>query len=139
MISSGGLAILAYVLAIISADLKSIRSAEKASLLTVSIVLLFAFPAWMYYHERCGKPVLVLNKMWNNVPFTSTCIMVALSYGVMNSIELLSSLYYVLFQEVQHASMLAIFLYLLPNLTNGVLLQIFVGLRKAGKVGLKRE
>ncbi|CAN9224048.1 unnamed protein product [Alternaria alternata] len=95
MISSGGLAILAYVLAIISADLTSIRSAETASLLAVSIVLLFAFPAWMHYRERCGKPALVPNK---------------------------------LFQEVQHASTLATSLYLLPNLTTGVLIQIFVGL-----------
>ncbi|RYO30403.1 hypothetical protein AA0111_g5567 [Alternaria arborescens] len=125
MISSGGLAILAYVLAIISADLTSIRSAETASLLAVSIVLLFAFPAWMHYRERCGKPALVPNKLWNNLPFTSTCIMVALSYGVMNSIELFSSLY---FQEVQHASTLATSLYLLPNLTTGVLIQVFVGL-----------
>ncbi|CAG5160146.1 uncharacterized protein ALTATR162_LOCUS5748 [Alternaria atra] len=125
LISSGGLAILAYVLAIISADLTSIRSAETASLLAVSMLLLFAFPAWMHYRERCGKPALVPNKLWSNLPFTSTCIMVALSYGVMNSIELFSSLY---FQEVQHASMLATSLYLLPNLTTGVLLQIFVGL-----------
>jgi MFS family permease len=110
LISSGGLAILAYVLAyvlyplstvfedkltpyrIISADLASIRSAETASLLAVSILLLFAFPAWMHYRERCGKPALVPNKLWSNLPFTSTCIMVALSYGVMNSIELFSSL-----------------------------------------------
>ena len=77
---------------IISADLTSIRSAETASLLAVSIVLLFAFPAWMHYRERCGKPALVPNNLWNNLPFTSTCIIVALSYGVMNSIELFSSL-----------------------------------------------
>jgi hypothetical protein len=77
---------------IISADLASIRSAETASLLAVSILLLFAFPAWMHYRERCGKPALVPNKLWSNLPFTSTCIMVALSYGVMNSIELFSSL-----------------------------------------------
>jgi len=110
MISSGGLAILAYVLAyvflffsshtgqaltvrsIISADLTSIRSAETASLLVVSILLLCAFPAWMHYRERHGKTALVPNKLWNNLPFASTCIMVALSYGVMNSIELFSSL-----------------------------------------------
>ncbi|KAI4705608.1 hypothetical protein J4E81_000492 [Alternaria sp. BMP 2799] len=125
MISSGGLAILAYVLAIISADLASIRSAETASLLTISILLLCAFPAWMHYRERRGKTALVPNKLWNSLPFTSTCIMVALSYGVMNSIELFSSLY---FQEVQHASMLATSLYLLPNLLAGVLIQISVGL-----------
>ena len=109
MISSGGLAILAYVLAyvvpihrptpieltacsIISADLTSIRSAETASLLTISMLLLCAFPAWMHYRERCGKTALVPNKLWNSLPFASTCIMVALSYGVMNSIELFSSL-----------------------------------------------
>jgi len=109
MISSGGLAILAYVLAyvvpihrltpieltahsIISADLASIRSAETASLLVVSILLLCAFPVWMHYRERRGKTALVPNKLWNSLPFASTCIMVALSYGVMNSIELFSSL-----------------------------------------------
>ncbi|KAH6882116.1 major facilitator superfamily domain-containing protein [Alternaria rosae] len=125
MISSGGLAILAYVLAIISADLASIRSAEAASLLAISVLLLCAFPAWMHYRERSGKTALVPNKIWNSLPFTSTCIMVALSYGVMNSIELFSSLY---FQEVQHASILATSLYLLPNLLAGVLIQISVGL-----------
>ncbi|KAI4682047.1 uncharacterized protein J4E88_004935 [Alternaria novae-zelandiae] len=112
-------------LAIISADLTSIRSAKTASLLAISILLLCAFPAWMHYRERRGKTALVPNKLWNSLPFTSTCIMVALSYGVMNSIELFSSLY---FQEVQHASMLATSLYLLPNLLAGVLIQISVGL-----------
>jgi hypothetical protein len=77
---------------ILSADLTKIRSAETATLLAISIVLLLAFPAWMHYRERVGKPALVPNKLWKNIPFTSTCIMVALSYGVMNSIELFSSL-----------------------------------------------
>ncbi|KAF1943304.1 MFS general substrate transporter [Clathrospora elynae] len=125
IISSGGLAILAYVLAILSADLTNIRSAETASLISISVVLLLAFPAWMRYRERAGKPALVPNKLWKTLPFTSTCIMVALSYGVMNSIELFSSLY---FQEVQHASTLTTSLYLLPNLVIGVLINIFVGM-----------
>ncbi|KAJ4356985.1 hypothetical protein N0V95_002857 [Ascochyta clinopodiicola] len=124
MISGGGLAILAYVLAILSADLATIRSAETATLLAVSIVLLLAFPAWMHYRKRVNKPALVPNTLWRNIPFTSTCIMVALSYGVMNSIETFSSLY---FQEIQQATPLTTSLYLLPNLTTGVLLNILVG------------
>ncbi|KAH6643766.1 major facilitator superfamily domain-containing protein [Boeremia exigua] len=124
IISSGGLAILAYVLAILSADLTTIRSAETISLLTVSVVLLLAFPAWMRYRERTNKSALVPNKLWKNIPFTSTCIMVALSYGVMNSIELFSSLY---FQEIQKATPLTTSLYLLPNLGAGVLINILVG------------
>ena len=78
----------------------------------------------MRYRERMNKPALVPNKLWNNVPFTATCVMVALSYGVMNSIELFSSLY---FQEIQHATPLTTSLYLLPNLATGVLLNILVG------------
>ncbi|KAF2032144.1 MFS general substrate transporter [Setomelanomma holmii] len=123
IISSGGLAILACILAILSADLSSIHSAETASLLTISIILFLAFPAWMHYRERTNKPALVPNKIWKNMPFASTCIMVALSYGVMNSIELFSSLY---FQEVQHASTLTTSLYLLPNLSAGVVINIIV-------------
>lgn len=109
---------------ILSADLTTIRSAETATLLAVSIVLLFAFPVWMRYRSRTNKPALVPNKLWKNIPFTSTCIMVALSYGVMNSIELFSSLY---FQEVQQATPLTTSLYLLPNLATGVVIQILVG------------
>ncbi|KAJ4403822.1 hypothetical protein N0V91_006335 [Didymella pomorum] len=124
MISSGGLAILAYVLAILSADLTTIRSAETITLLALSTVLLLAFPFWMRYRERMNKPALVPNKLWRNIPFAATCIMVALSYGVMNSIELFSSLY---FQEIQHATPLTTSLYLLPNLATGVLLNILVG------------
>lgn len=78
----------------------------------------------MRYRERASKPALVPNSLWKNTPFTSTCIMVALSYGVMNSIELFSSLY---FQEIQQATPLTTSLYLLPNLATGVLLNILVG------------
>jgi MFS family permease len=78
----------------------------------------------MRYRTNTGKAALVPNKLWFNLPFTSTCIMVALSYGVMNSIELFSSLY---FQEIQHASTLTTSLYLLPNLGVGVIINIGVG------------
>ncbi|KAH7075240.1 major facilitator superfamily domain-containing protein [Paraphoma chrysanthemicola] len=125
IISSGGLAIFAYVLAILSADLVSIGSAETISLLVLSIVLLLAFPVWMRFRTLSNKPALVPNKLWTNMAFTSTCIMVAVSYGVMNSVELFSSLY---FQEVQHASALTTSLYLLPNLCAGVVINITVGL-----------
>lgn len=109
---------------ILSADLTTIRSPGTASLLALSIVLLLAFPFWMRYRGRANRPALVPNKLWKNTPFSSTCIMVALSYGVMNSIELFSSLY---FQEIQQATPLTTSLYLLPNLGAGVLLNILVG------------
>ncbi|KAF2438742.1 MFS general substrate transporter [Karstenula rhodostoma CBS 690.94] len=125
VIASGGLAILAYVLAILSADLSTIRSAETASLLAVSLALLLAFPAWVHFQTRAGRPALIPNSLWENVPFSSTCIIVALSYGVINSSEIFASLY---FQEVQNASTLTTSLYLLPNLVTGVFINLTVGL-----------
>lgn len=124
LISSSGLALLAYVLAILSADLTSIHSPLTATLLALGLLLVLAFPAWMHHRTSRSLPALVPNALWTNSHFTATCIMVALTVGVINSIELFSSLY---FQEIQHASTLATSLYLLPNLTTAVLINVFIG------------
>jgi MFS family permease len=124
IISSTGLALLAYILALLSADLTTIRTPTTIALLTTSILLLAAFPCWMHHRTRTHRPALVPNALWSNIPFTSTCIMVALSSGVMNSIEVFSSLY---FQEIQHANTLTTSLYLLPNLAAGVAINISMG------------
>jgi MFS family permease len=124
IISSTGLALLAYILALLSADLTTIRTPTTIALLTTSILLLAAFPCWMHHRTRTHRPALVPNALWSNIPFTSTCIMVALSSGVMNSIEVFSSLY---FQEIQHASTLTTSMYLLPNLAAGVAVNVSMG------------
>jgi MFS family permease len=124
IISSVGLSLLAYILAILSADLTTIRTPTTIALLLLSILLLLSFPFWMSHRTSTSQPALIPNALWHNTPFTSTCIMVALSYGVLNSIELFSSLY---FQEIQGKSTLTTSLYLLPNLATGVVVQICVG------------
>ncbi|KAF2730744.1 MFS general substrate transporter [Polyplosphaeria fusca] len=125
MIASAGFAILVYVLALISVDLSSIRSATTSSLLSISAILLLTFPFWMHYRERKGRKALIPNVLWTNVPFASTCLMIALSYGAVNAIELFSSLY---FQEVQGVTTLTASLYLLPSLLVGAFINITVGI-----------
>ncbi|KAI1321094.1 MFS general substrate transporter [Xylariaceae sp. FL0255] len=105
-LASIGLALLSYVLAILSADIA-------------------VFPAWMHFREEKGHPPLVPNSLWRKLPFTTICIMLALSYGQQNSVELYSSLY---FQEVQSASTLTASLYLLPNLIAGTIINLTMGL-----------
>ena len=61
-------------------------------MLALSIVLLIAFPFWMNFRERKGKPALIPNSLWKNVPFTSTCLILALSNGAVIALELFSSL-----------------------------------------------
>jgi MFS family permease len=125
VIASAGLAILSYVLALLSADLSAIHKPSGASLLAISLVLLLSFPIWMHRRERSGKPALIPNALWKKTPFTSTCVMVALSYGAMNAMELFSSLY---FQEIQNTSTLFTSLRLLPNLLIGTIINLTVGM-----------
>jgi MFS family permease len=124
VMASAGLALLSYVLAALSADLNSIKSPLNATLLPLSVVLMAAFPLWMNYRQKHGKPALVPNSLWRNTTFASTCLMVLLSYGVMNSMELFSSLYY---QEIQDASALTSSLQFLPSMTVGCVLNLTVG------------
>lgn len=125
IIASAGLALLSYVLAILSASLSDIHKPSTAVLLTLSLVLLLAFPLWMHQRSRNGKPALIPNVIWRKIPFTSTCIMVAMSYGVMNAMELFSSLY---FQEIQNTSTLFTSLRLLPSLMVGTVINLTVGI-----------
>lgn len=125
IIASAGLALLAYVLAHLSADLTQIHKPITATLLALSLVLLVAFPLWMHRRKVTQMPALIPNALWKKSAFTATCIMVALSYGAMNSMELFSSLY---FQEIQNTSTLFTSLRLLPNLLIGCLINLTVGI-----------
>jgi MFS family permease len=125
ILASTGLALLSYVLALLSADLSSLKTPSTACLLALSVVSLLAFPWWMRRREMAGKHALIPNALWRKVPFTSTCIMVALSYGYLNAMELFSSLY---FQEVQNTSTLFTSLRLLPNLLVGATINLTVGM-----------
>jgi nitrate/nitrite transporter NarK len=62
--------------------------------------------------------------LWRKLPFTTICIMLILSFGVVNSVELFCSLF---FQEIQHTSPLGASLRLLPSLIVGALANLFVG------------
>ena len=124
-IASAGLALLAYVLATLSGDLHSIHKASTAAMFGISLALLVGFPLWMHWRQSSGKPALIPNSFWKKLPFASTCIMVAVSYGVMNSMELFSSLY---FQEIQNTSTLFTSLRLLPSLLVGTIINLTVGI-----------
>ena len=124
-IASGGLAMLSYVLATLSADTASIAHPASATLLAIGVILVTCFPLWMRHQERRGNPALIPNSLWKELPFTSTCIMVGISYGYSFAMELFSSLY---FQQIQNSTPLSASLRLLPNLIVGTLINLTTGL-----------
>lgn len=92
LITSVCLATLSYVLAMLSADVTSIKSPTSVSLLCLSFALMPAFALWMRRQENLSKPALIPNGLWKNATFSSVCIMVLLINAVCNCMELFSSL-----------------------------------------------
>lgn len=92
VIACTGLAMLSYVLAILSADSKNKGKHSATVMLVISVTLLVAFPFWMRYQEKEGRPALVPNYLWKSIPFTSICVLTVITWGVQNAMELFCSL-----------------------------------------------
>ncbi|KAK6841449.1 hypothetical protein PG987_002309 [Apiospora arundinis] len=103
LILSVALALLMYVLAMITSDWRNIRKPAQIVLLVVSILLLTAFPLWMHRQVQIGKPALIPNRLWRKASFTSACLCVFFCWSSLNGIEYFTTLY---FQEVQGLSAL---------------------------------
>ena len=91
-ISSAGLAMLSYVLAILSTDSNNIRQPSAIVMLTISVGLIIVFPLWMWHQEKHNRPALIPNYLWKNKVFSCICVLTVLTWGVMNSMELFASL-----------------------------------------------
>ncbi|KAL1848929.1 hypothetical protein Daus18300_013438 [Diaporthe australafricana] len=124
-IASTFLACLSYLLAIISTDVYRIRDTGSIVLLCISIAALPAFLFWVHYRVKIGKTALMPNKVWKNVAFSTICLTILISFGVLNSMEQFSSLF---FQEVQQLSALQASIRILPSLIVGVALNFCTGL-----------
>ncbi|KAL7905465.1 major facilitator superfamily domain-containing protein [Trichoderma velutinum] len=125
VIGTASLAMLSYVLAILSADIQSIHKASTIVLLVISAVLIPVFVGWMQHRERHQRNALIPNSLWKNWVFASCCLMVLLTTAVCNCMELYSSLF---FQQVQRQSALHASLQILPSLISGALTNISTGI-----------
>lgn len=91
-IACAALATFSYVLAVCSADSDSIKSTGAIVPLVISVLLMVAFPVWMRWQEKTARPVLVPNSLWKNMSFASICGLVVITWGIVNGMELFSSL-----------------------------------------------
>ncbi|OAT01072.1 uncharacterized protein BDCG_16889 [Blastomyces dermatitidis ER-3] len=96
IIISVALGILLYVLAMVSSSYRRASGPQNIALLTVSCVLLAAFPCWMHYQVKRGKPALIPNRLWKRAAFTSICVSVFFCWASLNGIEYFITLYGVL-------------------------------------------
>ncbi|CAM1502634.1 Fc.00g074100.m01.CDS01 [Cosmosporella sp. VM-42] len=124
LLASGFMAMLCYLLAVLSTDVHRIREPISIALLCLCAVALPSFITWVHHQVRRGRPALIPNKLWKNATFSSICATIALSYAVVNSMELFASLF---FQEVQHLPALQASIRILPSLVVGAITNLVMG------------
>ncbi|KAI1245072.1 hypothetical protein MGN70_011960 [Eutypa lata] len=124
VLASASLAMFSYVLAVVSSSTSSIRDATQIVLLCIAAACMPAFAFWMRQQQRRGKPVLIPNSLWKTLSFTTLCVMILLTWAVIQGIENLQSLY---FQKVQGLAALPTSLCFIPNIAIGVALSISMG------------
>ncbi|QPH17585.1 hypothetical protein C2857_002449 [Epichloe festucae Fl1] len=125
LLASTFMALLSYLLAILSTDVHKIRKPESIAFVCMVAIALPLFVGWVHRQVCLGKPALIPNSLWKNTAFSSVCGMIALSFGVTTAMELFASLF---FQEVQQLSALETGIRILPSLVVGVILNFTTGL-----------
>lgn len=84
--------LLLFVLATTTSSYLEFSDPKNIALLVVSLALLGAFPLWMNYQVRRGRPAIIPNKLWHNAAFTATCIAVFFCWAAVNAIEYFTTL-----------------------------------------------
>ncbi|RYP14276.1 hypothetical protein DL765_006487 [Monosporascus sp. GIB2] len=106
------------MLSVISNDTSSIREGRQIVLLSIALACIPAFALWMDQQQRRGKPALIPNSLWKTAAFSSICIMVLLTWAMLQGID---------FQRVQGVSAIQTSLYFIPNIIIGVALSVTTG------------
>ncbi|KAJ4320379.1 hypothetical protein N0V84_005873 [Fusarium piperis] len=125
MLASTFMTLLCYLLAVLSADVGAIRQPGSIVMLCLSAAALLTFVGWVHRRVQTKKPVLIPNSLWKNAIFSSICVTIALSFAVLNSMELFCSLF---FQEIQHLPALQASIRILPCTLVGALVNLVMGL-----------
>jgi hypothetical protein len=76
----------------ISTDINRVKEPLSIAFLVIGVLCLPLFLGWMHRQVSTGKPALIPNSFWRIASFSSICATIALSYAVINSLELFVSL-----------------------------------------------
>jgi hypothetical protein len=81
-----------HLRSIISTDVYHIKEPGTIVILCLGVLALPLFIGWMHRQHNLDLPVLIPNSFWDNSAFVSICATIALSFGVLTSLELFASL-----------------------------------------------
>ncbi|KAI8677539.1 MFS domain-containing protein [Fusarium sp. Ph1] len=94
ILASTFMTLLCYLLAVLSADVETIRQPGSIVMLCLSTIAFLAFVGWVHRQAEVKKPALIPNSLWKNATFSGICVTISLSFAVLNSMELFCSLFF---------------------------------------------
>ncbi|KAL8646511.1 MAG: hypothetical protein Q9226_006821 [Calogaya cf. arnoldii] len=124
-ILSVALGLLLYVLAMTTSSYRRFTDVQNIVLFTIALILLIVFPIYMRFQVRRGKPAIIPNKLWRNVPFTATCIAVFFCWAAFNAFQYFATLY---FQRVLSITALQTSVRFLPMVVIGTSVNVVTGI-----------
>ncbi|KAJ5495017.1 hypothetical protein N7539_000133 [Penicillium diatomitis] len=122
---SVALAVLAWALAVITANVHDASKPSTIACFTISGVLIICFVLWQDYQERHDKPTLIRNSLWKNLSFTAVCINVFIIWGAFNGLEQILNFF---FQDVQGLFVIETSLHFIPTPITGLLSALATGM-----------
>ena len=123
-LATAALALLSYVLAVVTSNTSSIKKPTNISLLGVAFVLLVVFVAWQSLQEKKRRPVLIPNSLWRNMGFSSICAAVFLSWACFNANQYFITLY---MQNIQRKTATQASVQFQPVVISSVLVNLVTG------------
>lgn len=97
---------------------KHISEPQTIVLFVISVLLIPTFFFWSKWQVKRGKPALIPNAVWTNLPFLFICMSMFFTWASFNAFQYISSLF---FQDVQNISALQASIRFLPMAVVGVL------------------
>ncbi|KAI9801685.1 MAG: hypothetical protein M1833_002367 [Piccolia ochrophora] len=125
LLASTSMGLLSYVFAMVTASHTRLKQPQNIVFLCIALALIPLFILWVGRQERLGRPAIMPNSLWKNHVFTCVCIMVAVTWAVLNAITFFMTLY---FQEIQGVSALHTSLRFLPMVVAGALTNVVMGI-----------
>lgn len=123
-LASACIAMLSYVLAMITSSTSTIRHPPNIALLAIAGTLMPSFVFWVGRQEKLGRPAIIPNSIWRKTEFTSICITVFLCWAQFNAVSYFATLF---IQDIQHVSALQTSLRFLPMAVFGLATNMVCG------------
>ncbi|KAF2186452.1 MFS general substrate transporter [Zopfia rhizophila CBS 207.26] len=124
IIASVVLALLSYVLAVISSSSSNIRNPINIIILCLAIILIPCFIFWVGRQEARQSPAIIPNSLWRKIEFSSVCAATFLTWAMFNSFGFFVTL---TLQKIQHVSAFQTSLRFLPLMIMSILANVVAG------------